>query len=137
MERYSFNTSVSSFMICVNTLSEQGCSDKSVLRDFLVILSPFAPHIAEELWSRMGEKGSVLQASWPDFDPAHLIENTKTYPVSINGKMRVQIEFPLDMPIPEIEKAVLANDIVKKWLEGKAPKKIIVVKGKIINVVVR
>jgi leucyl-tRNA synthetase len=84
----------------------------------------------------MGEKGSVLQAVWPIFNPTYLVENTKTYPVSINGKMRVQIEFPLDMPIPDIEKAVLANETVQKWSEGKAPKKIIVVQGKIINVVI-
>jgi leucyl-tRNA synthetase len=136
MERYSFNTSVSSFMICVNTLTEQRCTCKSVMRDFIILISPFAPHIAEELWSRLGEKSSVIQTLWPVFNPAYLIGDSKTYPVSINGKRRVQLEFSLDMPIPEIEKAVLTNAIVQRWLDGKTPKKIIVVKGKIINVVV-
>lgn len=131
----SLNTSVAQFMICVNELGSQKCSSKSVLEQVLVLLNPFAPHITEELWNTLGNEGYIVDASWPEFDEKHLIESSKVYPISINGKTRTNIEFPLDMAKDEIEKQVLQNEIVLKWLDGKAPKKVIVVPGRIVNVV--
>lgn len=135
IEKYSFNTAVSTFMICLNELIELKCQNRQVISDFLILLAPFAPHISEELWSRMANEGSVLEANWPEFNAQLLVENSKMYPISINGKTRTQIEFPLDMPSAEIEKAVMQNEIVQKWLDGKTPRKIIVVPGRIVNVV--
>ncbi|MCB0734069.1 MAG: leucine--tRNA ligase [Flavobacteriales bacterium] len=136
IDRMSLNTCVSSFMIAVNELTAQNCSSKEVLDNLIVVLSPFAPHIAEELWERGGHSNSVVEARWPRFQEKYLIENTKNYPISINGKTRTQMEFPVDMDKAEIEKLVLANDSVQKWLEGKAPKKVIIVPGRIINLVI-
>ncbi|MEY2924059.1 MAG: hypothetical protein RLZZ337_599 [Bacteroidota bacterium] len=136
IDNFSFNTSVAQFMICVNELGSQNCYSKAILEKVLVILAPFAPHITEELWNKIGNAGFILDAAWPVFDESLLIESTKEYPISVNGKARTTIEFPLDMAKDEIEKAVLSNEIVQKWLEGKAPKKVIVVPGKIVNVVV-
>lgn len=135
IQNFSFNTSVSQFMICVNELGSQKCKSKSILEKLLVLVAPFAPHIAEELWNKLGNRGLVINATWPEFEEEYLIESTKTYPISINGKTRTTIDLPLDMPKEEIEKVVLANEIVQKWLEGNAPRKIIVVPGRIVNVV--
>ena len=131
----SLNTSVAQFMICVNELGSQKCSSKSVLDQVLVLLHPFAPHITEELWSALGNDGFIADAAWPTFDEKHLVENSKLYPISINGKTRTNLEFPIGMSKDEIEKHVLANEVVQKWLDGQPPKKVIVVPGRIVNVV--
>lgn len=131
----SLNTSVAQFMICVNELGSQKCQNKTVLEQVLILLNPFAPHITEELWNAIGNKGFIADATWPAYDEKHLIESSKIYPISINGKTRTNLEFPLDMSKDEIEKNVLANEIVQKWLDGKPPKKVIVVPGRIVNVV--
>jgi leucyl-tRNA synthetase len=136
VENFSFNTSVSTFMICVNELSDLNCSNQHILKDFLVVLSPYAPHICEELWRNLGEEESITNASYPVFEPSYLIETSFSYPISINGKHRTNIEFALDAAQADMESVVLNDEIVQKWLEGKAPKKIIVVKGKIVNLVV-
>ena len=123
-------------MICVNELTDLRCNKKSILSDLLICLSPFAPHISEELWHLAGMPGSILTASFPVFDPANLVEDAFSYPVSINGKTRTNIELPLNITQAELEQAVLADVVVQKWLEGKQPRKIIHVKGRIVNVVV-
>ena len=134
-ERFSFNTAVSAFMVCVNELSDAKCNKKEVLEQMLILLVPYAPHIAEELWHELGNAGSILDATYPTFNPQYLVETTKEYPVSINGKMRSTMNIALDATEEEVQQFTLANEIVQKWLEGKAPKKIIFVKGKMINVV--
>ncbi len=134
-ESFSFNTAVSAFMVCVNELADAKCHKKEVLQKLLVLLAPYAPHIAEELWSQLGNTSSVLDASFPVLEEKYLVESNKEYPVSINGKLRTTISLSLELQQPEVEAIVLQNDVVKKWLEGKAPKKIIFVKGKMINVV--
>jgi leucyl-tRNA synthetase len=136
IENYSFNTSVSEFMICANELSSLKCNKRSVLEPLLVALSPFAPHITEELWEKLGHKDSILKAAFPVYDESYLKESAFNYPISINGKVRAQMNFALDMPKDDIEKLVLASEIVLKWTEGKPPKKVIVVPGRIVNVVV-
>lgn len=136
IERHSFNTSVSTFMVCVNELSSLKCSSKEVLEQLLIVLSPYAPHITEELYSTaLGHTESLSKASYPQWKQEYMTESEFEYPISINGKMRAKINFPLDMPAADIEKQVLANEVVQKWLEGKAPKKIIVVPNRIVNVV--
>ncbi|MCG9879151.1 MAG: leucine--tRNA ligase [Bacteroidia bacterium] len=135
IENFSFNTSVSTFMICVNELTEIKCNNYQILKDFVIILSPYAPHICEELWEVLGEKESICLAQFPQFNPEYLVESSFNYPVSINGKHRTNIEFNLDATQEYIDETVLKNEIILKWLEGKAPKKIILVKGKIINIV--
>ncbi len=135
IENFSFNTSVSEFMICANELSSLKCNKRAVLEPLVIALSPFAPHISEELWSLLGHVDTVLNASFPKFDEQYLTESSHNYPISINGKVRAQMNFALDVPKEEIEKVVLASEIVLKWSEGKPPKKIIVVPGKIVNVV--
>lgn len=135
-ERFSFNTAVSTFMICVNELSDIKCHKKAILEQLLILLTPYAPHISEELWHNLGNTGSVLDAAYPAFDAKHVAESSKEYPVSVNGKVRTTIELPLDIDQAEVEKAVLGNDVVQKWLEGKATKKIIYVKNKMVNIVV-
>ena len=134
IERFAFNTAVSQFMITVNELS--GCHKRAILEPLAVLICPFAPHIAEELWHKLGHDTSVINAAFPAFEERYITESSKLYPVAINGKMRVEIEFPLDMEQSVIESAVLANETVMKWTEGKAPKKFIFVKGKMINVVI-
>ncbi|MCP9756902.1 leucine--tRNA ligase [Lacihabitans sp. CCS-44] len=136
VENFSFNTSVSSFMICVNELTDLKCHKKAILRDLLITLSPYAPHIAEELWEQIGETESITKTVYPTFNAAYLVEDSFEYPVQINGKVRVNLNFPADMAKEEIEKQVLANDQVIKWMEGKELKKIIVVPKRIVNVVV-
>ncbi len=136
MERFSFNTSVSSFMICVNELQSLKCNKRKILEPLVILISPFAPHLAEELWSHLGNSETVSEASFPTFNSEYLIESVFTYPVSVNGKHRANIELPLNMPAKEMEETALAHPAVQKWTEGKAPKKVIVVPGRIINIVV-
>jgi leucyl-tRNA synthetase len=136
IEKFSFNTAVSQFMITVNELNELGCHKKEVLEPLAVLICPFAPHIAEEIWGRLGHADSVVGAAFPEFDAKYLVENTKLYPIAINGKPRAEMEFALDAAESDIQAQVLADATVQKWLEGKAPKKIIYVKGKMINVVI-
>jgi leucyl-tRNA synthetase len=135
IERYSFNTPVSTFMICVNELATLKCHKKDILESLLLCLSPFAPHLCEELWSKLGHKESILNGSYPIYDASHVQESAFEYPVSINGKVRVKMSLPLTLSAKEIEDQVMANEAVVKWLEGKTPKKIIVVPNKIVNVV--
>jgi leucyl-tRNA synthetase len=134
-ERFSFNTAVSSFMICINELADIKCHKKAVLEQLLVLLTPYAPHIAAELWHLLGNAGSVLDASYPVFDATHVAETSKEYPISINGKVRTNISIALDADQAQVEQIVLANETVQKWLEGKTPKRIIYVKNKMVNVV--
>jgi leucyl-tRNA synthetase len=135
IENFSINTSVSEFMICVNELGSLKCNKRVIIEPLVIALSPFAPHIAEELWEKLGYKESILNASYPKFDEQYLTESSFNYPISINGKVRAEMNFALDMPKDDIEKVVLASEIVQKWTEGKPPKKVIVVQGKIVNVV--
>jgi leucyl-tRNA synthetase len=135
IENTSLNTCISQFMICVNELQQQGCTSTEIFQNLLIILSPFAPHITAELWDKIGNQQSILDADWPKFEESYLIESTKEYPISINGKMRTTLTFTLDADKSYIEQEVLKNEIVQKWLEGRSPKKIIVVPGKIVNVV--
>lgn len=135
-ERFSFNTAVSSFMICVNELSDLKCHKKEVLESLLILLTPYAPHIAEELWQQLGNSGSILDASYPVFNASHITETSKEYPISINGKMRTNITIALDATEDQVKELVLANELVQKWMEGKPLKKLIFVKGKMINVVI-
>lgn len=135
-ERFAFNTAVSQFMILVNELSELQCHKREVLRPLTQLLAPFAPHIAEELWSLMGEDGSVVAAAFPQWEEKYTVENTKLYPVAINGKTRTELEFALDADQASIEQTVLADETVQKWLDNGQYKKIIFVKGRMINVVV-
>jgi len=136
IENFSFNTSVSAFMICVNELSDLKCNKREILEKLVVILSPFAPHITEELWSQLGHNTSVTYAEFPKFDESYLIENTKTYPVSFNGKVRFTIDLPATASKDEIQEAVMNHEKSQKWIEGKTPKKVIVVPGKIVNIVI-
>jgi leucyl-tRNA synthetase len=136
VENYSFNTTVSEFMICTNELTSMKCNKRQVLEPLVIALSPYAPHIAEELWNKLGHETSITQAEFPSYEEKYLVESSHEYPVSINGKMRAKMSFPLDMPREDIEKQVIASEIVQKWLEGKAPKKVIVVPNKIVNVVI-
>ncbi|MNY07078.1 Leucine--tRNA ligase [compost metagenome] len=137
IERFSFNTSVSSFMIAVNELTELKCKNRQVLEDLVVVLSPYAPHICEELWVLLGnEAGSLSYTAYPTFNPAYLVEDEFSYPVSVNGKTRLNLNLSLTLEPKEIEATVLANADVQKYLEGKSPKKVIVVKGRIVNIVI-
>ncbi len=135
IESFSFNTSVSTFMIAVNELTAQKSTSKDILEPLLVVISPYAPHIAEELWSQLGHSESISTAELPQFDAGHLVESTKNYPISFNGKMRFTLELSLDMNKDEIEAAVLSNEKTKEQLQGREPKKVIVVPGKIVNIV--
>ena len=135
-ERFSFNTAVSTFMICVNELTDIKCYKKEVLEKVLILLASYAPHIAEELWQQLGNEGTVLDAEYPVLNPALLVESSKEYPISINGKVRANISLALNLEQADVEKIVLQNEAIQKWLEGKDPKKIIYVKNKMVNVVV-
>ena len=135
IENFSFNTSVSTFMICVNELTAQKCSSKSILQPLAILVSPYAPHIAEELWEMMGHTESIANASFPKFNATHLVESIKEYPISFNGKMRFKMQLPADMGKDDIEAAVMAHEQTAKYLEGRTPKKVIVVPGKIVNIV--
>lgn len=135
-ERFSFNTGVSSFMICVNELTDLKCHKKEVLEQLLILLAPYAPHVSEELWSLLGNSGTILNAPFPKWNEKYLKETSKAYPVAINGKTRTELTLALDASQQQVEEIVLKDAIVMKWLEGKRPKKIIYVKNKMINVVV-
>ncbi|SDK88256.1 leucyl-tRNA synthetase [Salinimicrobium catena] len=135
IENFSFNTSVSTFMICVNELTAQKCNSREVLEPLAILIAPYAPHIAEELWEKLGHDTSVATAEYPVFEEKYLVESTKEYPISFNGKMRFTLELPMDMSKEEIEKTVLANEKTQQQLNGREPKKVIVVPGKIVNIV--
>jgi leucyl-tRNA synthetase len=135
VENFSFNTTVSAFMIAANELSSLKCNKRAVLEPLTIALAPFAPHIAEELWSVLGHQETIFNASFMKYDEQYLKESSFEYPISINGKVRAKMEFALDMPKEDIEKLVLASEAVQKWSEGKPPKKVIVVPGRIVNVV--
>ncbi len=136
IERFSFNTAVSNFMICVNELSDLKCSKRAILEPLVILIAPYAPHMAEELWENFGHADTITYATFPRFNEEFTVENTFHYPVSFNGKMRFQLELPLNLVVPEIEQAVLKAPETEKWLQGKPPRKIIVVPKKIINIVV-
>lgn len=137
IDRFSFNTSVSAFMICVNELTDLKCNKREILENLCIVLSPYAPHITEELWEKLkNQSGSLSFAEYPIFNPQYLVENEFEYPVSVNGKVRTKMMFSLDMENAEMEKQSLENEDIQRYLEGKTPKKIIIVKGRIINIVV-
>ena len=133
IENFSFNTSVAAFMICLNELGE--CRKREILEPLTVLLAPFAPHIAEQLWSMMGHATSVCDARYPEFDEKYLVEDSFEYPVMVNGKLRFKQEYPLSMTAEQLQADIVTKEEAQKWLEGTAPKKIIVVHGKIINIV--
>ncbi len=134
-ERFSFNTVVSQFMICVNELTDLNCHKREVLNGLVRLITPYAPHVAEELWKQLGNEGSVIHAEFPEWEEKYVAENSKVYPIAINGKARTELEFALDAEEAFIRSEVLANEVVQKWLEGKEPKKFIYVRGRMINVV--
>ncbi|MVN92906.1 leucine--tRNA ligase [Mucilaginibacter aquatilis] len=137
IERFSFNTSVSSFMIAVNELTDLKCNKRAVLQELVIILSPYAPHICEELWTLLGnDAGTLSYAAYPVFNPSYLVEDEFAYPISVNGKTRLNINMALTLEPKEVEALVLANPDVQKYLDGKTPKKVIVVKGRIVNIVI-
>lgn len=135
IESFSFNTSVSQFMICVNELSAQNCHSRAILEPLAIVISPYAPHIAEELWSLLGNTGSIATVSFPTLDEKHLVESSKEYPVSFNGKMRFTIELSLDLSKEQIEEIIMKDERTLKQLDGRIPNKIIIVPGKVINLV--
>ena len=136
IENFSFNTSIAAFMICVNELSQLKCHKRAVLSDLIVVIAPFAPHIAEELWHALGNETTVCDAVWPEYNEENLREDSVTYAVSFNGKARFNIEVAAETPREEVEKIALGHEGAQKWLEGKTVRKIIVVPGKIVNIVV-
>ena len=137
IERFSFNTSVSAFMICVNELTDLKCNKRAILQDLIIVLAPYAPHIAEELWAMLGNvSGTISYAAYPTFNADYLVESTFAYPVSINGKMKMNLSLALDLEAKAVEEIVLTNIDVQRYLDGKPVKKLIFVKGKIINIVI-
>ena len=136
MANMSINTSVSAFMIAVNDLSKLKCHKLEILEKLLILLSPFAPHMAEELWEAVGHKESILSESYPECNEDYLVETSFSYPVSFNGKMRFLLDLPLDASKDEIEKAVLGHENSQKYIEGKTIRKTIIVPKKIVNIVV-
>jgi leucyl-tRNA synthetase len=137
IERFSFNTSVSSFMIAVNELTDLKCNKRAILHELVIVLAPYAPHICEELWVLLGnDAGTISTAAYPKFNPAYLVEDEFSYPVSFNGKMKTNVSLSLTMEGADIEAAILASADVQKYLDGKTPKKVIVVKGRIVNIVI-
>ena len=137
IERYAFNTAVSSLMICVNSLLETQCTSKRVLEDYVRLLAPFAPHLAEELWERLGHETSILEAPMPTYDPSKLVTQTATYPVAINGKKRAEVTVPTGSTRETIEKEVRANGTIQKWIEDKTIQKVIVIPHKMVNIVLK
>jgi leucyl-tRNA synthetase len=135
IEGFSFNTSVSQFMICVNELTAMNCHERSILEPLTILISPYAPHIAEELWEKLGHQTSISEVAFPIFNPDYLIESSKEYPVSFNGKMRFTIKLPLDLTVAQIQEIIMEDERTIKQLEGKTPNKFIIVPGKIINLV--
>lgn len=136
IEHFSFNTSISAFMICLNELSSLKCNKQEIMEQFLILLAPFAPHISEELWHVIGHTTTICDAQWPEYQEEYLKEDVVTYAISFNGKARFSIELPADMPKEEVEKAALTHEYSAKWLADKTPKKIIVVPQKIVNIVI-
>ncbi len=136
IERFSFNTAVSAFMICVNDLTALKCNKREILEPLTILLAPFAPHICEEIWHALGHNQTVCDAPWPQFNADYLVESTVVYPVSFNGKVRFKLEAPASLNPADVEKLVLKEEQTQKWTEGKEVKKVIVVPGKIINIVV-
>ena len=136
LDSFSFNTSVSSFMICVNTLTAEKCYSRSILESLAILVSPYAPHIAEELWERLGNKTSIATAPFPEFEAQYLVEAEKEYPISFNGKVRFKLTFAADASREAIEAAVKEHPKTLEQLQGGSAKKIIVVPGKIVNIVV-
>lgn len=136
MDRFSFNTSVSAFMVAVNELSDLKCNKKAILEPLAILVSCHAPHIAEELWEKLGHAESISNAPWPALNTAYLKDDNVKYPVSFNGKTRFQLEMPADSSKDEVEAAALAHEQAQKWLEGNPPKKVIVVPGRIVNIVI-
>lgn len=136
IEKLSLNTSVSTFMIATNELASLKCNKREVLEPLVICLAPFAPHLSEEIWSKLGHTSSIVDAAYPDFDEQYLTEDSIEYPVSVNGKMRAKISFPADASKEDIEAGALANETIQKWMEGKDPRKVIVVPNKIVNIVV-
>jgi len=135
IENFSFNTSVSQFMICVNELATMKCNSRKILEPLAILVSPYAPHIAEELWSQLGHEGSVSTVAFPICEEKYLVESEKEYPVSFNGKMRFTIKLPLDLTVPQIQEIVMADERTIKQLDGRTPNKVIIVPGKVINLV--
>jgi leucyl-tRNA synthetase len=135
-EKFSFNTAVSQFMICVNDLTDQNCHKREILDPLVRVIASYAPHVAEELWKQLGNEGSVIHAAYPQWEEKYTVENSKLYPIAVNGKARTELEFALDAEQAFIEKEVLSNSVIMKWLDGKEPKKFIYVPGRMINVVV-
>jgi leucyl-tRNA synthetase len=135
IERFSFNTAVSAFMICVNELTDLKCNKRAILEPLVILLSSYAPHIAEELWKMLGHTESITFATFPEFNEAFLVENSCTYAISFNGKLRFTMNLPADLSIAEVEKTVLSSPDAQRYLEGKTPKKVIVVPKKIVNIV--
>jgi leucyl-tRNA synthetase len=135
IENFSFNTSVSAFMICVNELSSMNCNNRSILKDICILLSPFAPHICEELWNKLGNNESISSTNYPDFNPELVKEKSIEYPVSFNGKLRFKINLEASIEIEKIKKIILNNEKTSKYLEGKEIKRLIIVPKKIINIV--
>ena len=135
VENFSFNTSVSTFMICVNELTDLKCNKRQILDPLANVISPYAPHIAEELWQLLGHKESVTKSTFPEFKEEYLIESEFSYPVSVNGKTKINLQFPLNFSKEDVEREVLKADEVLKILKGQTPKKVIVVHGRIVNIV--
>ena len=136
IERFSFNACVAAFMVAVNDLRKLNCTKRAILQDLSLLIAPFAPHLAEELWHALGHTGSVHHASYPTFDEKYLVEDSISYPISINGKKRALIDFPAEMPKEDLEKAALEIEEVQKWIVGKQVRKVIVVPQRMINIVV-
>ena len=136
IENFSYNTSISAFMICVNELTTLKSRNKQILEKIVILLAPFAPHISEELWHELGKDSTVCDAQWPVWNEEYLKEDVVTYAISFNGKARYNLEIPAETSREEIEKIVLNHESSQRWLDGKTPKKIIVVPNKIVNVVV-
>jgi leucyl-tRNA synthetase len=136
LDRYSFNTCVSTFMIAVNELTELKCNKRSVIEPLVILIAPLAPHFAEELWEKLGnEAGTITYQNYPDYDEKFLVESNFDYPISFNGKMRTKVNLSLQLSAKEVEDYVLQLDEIQKWMENQRPKKVIVVPGKIVNIV--
>jgi leucyl-tRNA synthetase len=136
IERYSFNTAVSNLMICVNELTTLKCANKMVLQNLALLLAPFAPHLAEELWQLLGHHQSVALTPFPPYEAQYLKEESYEYPIAVNGKIRAKITFPLDVATKEIEQQVLAHESIQKWLQGQQPKKVLIIPKKMVNIVI-
>jgi leucyl-tRNA synthetase len=135
-EHFSYNTAVSQFMICVNELSTLKSNKRSILEPLLILLTPYAPHLSEELWHLLGNTSSILDAPYPVFEEKYVKESAFNYPIAVNGKTRTELSFALDVENTVIEETVLANETVQKWMEGKPLKKMVIVKGRMINIVI-